>query len=95
MGLARFLSSRGCSVVEVNRPDRSALRRKRKGDSANEEMTAGAVLAGVAHATPKTGTDQVEMIRMLKVTTYSTVKACAQTMNQMRALIGAAPADLR
>ncbi len=95
MGLARFLSSRGYTVVEVNRPDRSARRRKGKSDPTDAEMAARAVLAGIARATPKAGVDQVEMIRMLKSTKNSAVKARTQAMNQMQALIVTAPADLR
>ena len=63
-GLARFLTSRGYSVVEVNRPDRSIRYRKGKSDPTDAEMAARAVLAGVADAIPKSGQGEVEMIRM-------------------------------
>ena len=49
-GLARFLTGRGFSVVEVNRPDRSVRYRKGKSDPTDAEMAARAVLAGVATA---------------------------------------------
>ena len=65
-GLARFLSGRGHTVVEVNRPDRSTRYRKGKSHPTDAEMAARAVLAGVADATPKSGEGEVEMIRMLK-----------------------------
>lgn len=94
-GLARFLSGRGHTVVEVNRPDRSARQRKGKSDPTDAEMAARAVLAGVANATPKSGGGEVEMIRMLKSTKDSAVKARTQAMNQMKALIITAPAELR
>ena len=64
-GVARFLTSRGHTVVEVNRPDRSTRYRKGKSDPTDAEMAARAVLAGVADATPKSGEGEVEMIRML------------------------------
>ncbi len=67
-GLARFLTGRGYTVAEVNRPDRSVRRRKGKSDPTDAESAARAVLAGVANATPKTGEGEVEMIRMLKST---------------------------
>ena len=51
-GLARFLTGRGFTVVEVNRPDRSTRYRKGKSDPTDAEMAARAVLAGVANATP-------------------------------------------
>jgi transposase len=58
-------------------------------------MAARAVLAGVARVTPKSGEGEVEMIRMLKITKDSAVKARTQAMNQMQALIITAPATLR
>jgi transposase len=94
-GVSRFLTSRGYTIVEVNRPDRSTRRRKGKSDPADAEMAARAVLAGVANATPKSGGGEVEMIRMLKNTKDSAVKARTQTINQMKALVVTAPAALR
>ena len=57
-------------------------------------MAARAVLAGVANATPKSGEGETEMIRMLKSTKDSAVKARTQAINQMKALV-TAPAKLR
>ena len=94
-GVARFLTSRGYTIVEVNRPDRSTRRRKGKSDPTDAEMAARAVLAGVANATPKSGGGEVEMIRMLKNTKGSAIKARTQTINQMKALVVTAPAELR
>ena len=74
-GLARFLTGRGFSVVEVNRPDRSVRYRKGKSDPTDAEMAARAVLAGVAAATPKSGEGEVEMLRMLKSAKDSAIKA--------------------
>ena len=94
-GVARFLTSRGYNVVEVNRPDRSTRYRKGKSDPTDAEMAARAVLAGVADATPKSGEGEVEMIRMLKSAKDSAVKARTQAINQMKALVVTAPAELR
>ena len=94
-GLARFLTDRSYTVVEVNRPDRSVRYRKGKSDPTDAEMAARAVLAGVAAATPKSGEGEVEMIRMLKSTKNSAVKARTQAVNQMKALVLTAPAGLR
>ncbi len=94
-GIARFLTSRGYSVVEVNRPDRSTRYRKGKSDPTDAEMAARAVLAGVADAIPKSGQGEVEMIRMLKSAKDSAVKGRTQAINQMKALIVTAPAGLR
>ena len=94
-GVARFLTSRDYNVVEVNRPDRSIRYRKGKSDPTDAEMAARAVLAGVADATPKSGEGEVEMIRMLKSAKDSAVKARTQAINQMKALVVTAPAELR
>ena len=94
-GFARYLTGRGYTVVEVNRPDRSTRFRKGKSDPTDAEMAARAVLAGVAGATPKSGEGEVEMIRMLKSAKDSAVKARTQTVNQMKALVVTAPAQLR
>ncbi len=53
------------------------------------------MLSGVAGATPKSGEGEVEMIRMLKSAKDSAVKARTQTVNQMKALVVTAPAQLR
>ena len=94
-GVARFLTGRGYAVVEVNRPDRATRYRKGKSDPTDAEMAARAVLAGVADATPKSGEGEVEMIRMLKSAKDSAVKARTQAINQMKALVVTAPAQLR
>ena len=94
-GVARFLTGRGYTVIEVNRPDRSVRHRKGKSDPTDAEMAARAVLSGVADATPKSGEGEVEMIRMLKSTKDSAVKARTQAGNQMKALVVTAPAELR
>ena len=94
-GVSRFLTGRGYTVVEVNRPDRSTRYRKGKSDPTDAEMAARSVLAGVADATPKSGQGAVEMIRMLKSAKDSAVKARTQAINQMKALVVTAPAELR
>ena len=58
-------------------------------------MAARAVLAGVADATPKSGKGEVEMIRMLKSAKNSAVTARTQAVNQIKALVVTAPAELR
>ena len=94
-GFSRFLTSRGHTVFEVNRPDRSTRYRKAKSDPTDAEMAARAVLAGVTDATPKSGVGEVEMIRMLKSAKDSAVKARTQALNQIKALVVTAPAQLR
>ena len=100
-GLARFLAGRGLTVALinrvalVNRPDRSIRYRKGKSNPIDAEMAARSVLAGVANATPKSGEGEIEMIRMLKSTKDSAVKARTQAVNQMKAPVVTAPSGLR
>jgi transposase len=58
-------------------------------------MAARSVLAGVVQDSPKSGVDKVEMIRMLKTTKDSAIKARTRAINQMQALIVTAPDELR
>ncbi len=73
--LARFLGGQGQLVLEVNRPDRSARRRRGKSDPVGAEAAARAVLAGQVTAIPKTGDHLVEMVRCLRVARTTAVKA--------------------
>ena len=57
-GVARFMTGRGHTVIEVNRPDRSVRYRKGKSDPADAEMTSRGVLAVAA------GTGDVLMARL-------------------------------
>lgn len=94
-GLARYLAQCGHAVIEVNRPDRSMRRRLGKSDPVDAEMAARSVLSGVARESPKSGDDEVEMIRMLTIVKDSAMKARTQAMNQMKALAVTAPVELR
>jgi len=94
-GLARHLRRAGSRVIEVNRPDRATRHRKGKSDPLDAEAAARAVLAGTATATPKDDDDQVEAIRLLKLTRDSAVKAQTQAVNQLKAMLVTAPAQLR
>lgn len=94
-GLARYLRRCGERVIEVNRPDRSTRHRQGKSDPIDAEAAARAVLAGTATGTPKNGDDQVEIIRMLKMTRDSAVKAQTQAVNQLKAVLVTAPDELR
>ena len=94
-GLARFLTAHDQVVLEVNRPDRSARRRRGKSDPVDAEAAARAVLAGQATAIPKTGSHLVEMVRCLRVARATAVKARTQAANALRALVVTAPAELR
>lgn len=94
-GLARYLRIQGLRVVEVDRPDRKTRRAKGKSDPIDAYAAARAALNGSASGTPKTRDGQVEAIRALRVARRGAVKARTQAMNQLKALILTAPAELR
>jgi len=95
-GLTRYLRRcHGSRVIEVNRPDRATRHRKGKSDTIDAEAAARAVLAGTSTGTPKTGDDQVEIIRMLKLARDSAVKAQTQAVNPLKAVLVTAPDELR
>jgi transposase len=93
--LARFLVVHGQVVLEVNRPDRQARRRRGKSDPVDAEAAARAVQAGEVTAVPKTSSGYVEMLRSLRVARATAVKARTQAINALKALVVTAPADLR
>jgi hypothetical protein len=82
-------------VLEANRPERSARRRRGRADPVDAEAAARAVLAGQATAIPKAGSHLVEVVRCLRVARATAVKARTQAANALRALVVTAPAGLR
>jgi transposase len=93
--LARVLTAAGVTVIEVDRPDRKTRRMRGKSDPIDAYAAATAVLSGRATGVPKSRDGLVEAIRVLRVARRSAVKARTQAMNQIRALLVAAPATLR
>ena len=94
-GLCRELLDAGFPVVEVNRPDRSTRRRLGKDDAIDAEAAARAWIAGSATVAPKSGSERVEMIRMLKCTKDSATESRTRAINQIKAILVTAPAALR
>jgi transposase len=94
-GLTSALRRRGHRIVEVNRGNRQARRANGKSDTADAEIAARQVLAGVAKAIPKLADGQVEMIRQLKVTRDTAVKARTSAMITLKQIVVNAPAELR
>jgi transposase len=94
-GLTRFLRLHGQRVVEVNRPDRATRRRRGKSDPVDADAAARAVQAGEATGLPKTQDGVVEMLRGLRVTRQTAVKARTQAINAIKGLLVTAPAPLR
>ncbi|GAB7005255.1 IS110 family transposase [Nocardioides sp. AN3] len=94
-GLARYLTSRGTTLVEVDRPDRRARRKHGKSDPADAIAAARAVQAGTATGTPKTHDGVVESIRALRVARSGAIKARTAAINALRQTLITAPAELR
>jgi transposase len=93
--LTRDLQQAGHVVIEVDRPDRKARRARGKDDHLDAEAAARAVLSGRASTTPKTRDGQIEAIRALRVARRSSVSGRTAAINQLKALLLTAPADLR
>jgi transposase len=93
--LSRFLTGHGLRVIEVNRPNRLARRMDGKSDRLDAEQVARAVLGQTSTATPKAKSGIVEVIRTLRVTRTSAVKARTSTFNTMWGVMISAPSPLR
>jgi transposase len=73
-GLAVVLREQGTPVVEVDRPDRRARRRKGKSDPLDAITAARAALSGEADGIPKSRSGPVEAIRALRVARRGAVR---------------------
>lgn len=94
-GLARFLKAYGIKVSEVIRPKRRDQYRCGKSDPIDAEAAARSVLAGTATGEPKDADGEVEMIRTLRITRRSAVKARASAANQLQTILITAPERLK
>jgi transposase len=91
------LKARGIEVLEVERPKRrrrGSRHHLKKSDSSDAERAARAVLAGEASGVPKSADGRVEMIRALRATRRSAMKARTQAANQLQGLRVTAPEEL-
>ncbi len=93
--LTRALTRAGVEVVEVNRPNRLARRMDGKSDRLDAEHIARSVLGRTSTAIPKTKSGIVEVIRALRVTRSSAVKARTQAFNTLWGVMIGAPSPLR
>ena len=95
VGLSRFLTGSGITVIEVGRVNRQHRRRYGKSDPVDAEAAARAVLSGQSTGAPKSRDGIVESIRTLHVVKRSAIKARTQAGNQMTNLIVTAPEATR
>lgn len=94
-GLARHLRAEGIEVLEVCRPDRQMRRRRGKDDTIDAIAAARTVLAGEAIGPAKDADGPMEAMRVLRVVRRSATKERIASINQLRALVSTAPAQLR
>ena len=85
----------GHRVVEVNRGDRRTRRSAGKSDTIDAEVAARSVLAGQSTAIPKTADGAVEMMRQVKITRDTAVKARTTAMNTLKQIVAHASPVLR
>ena len=93
-GLARFLTTRGERVLEVERPRREGRRGRCKSDALDAERAARQLLAGEAGARPRLEA-RTQALRVLLVARESAVCERTAALNQLRALLLGAPPQLR
>lgn len=93
--VTREITTAGMTVREVNRPNRFDRRNRGKTDTFDAYSAAEAVLSGRATAAPKGADGLVESMRVLRTTRSSAVKERTATINQIKAMLIAGPADLR
>lgn len=95
VGLARFLTTTGIDVVEVDRPNRQLRRKKGKSDPTDALAAPRAALCGEASVIPKARNGPVEQMRVLLVARRSARQQRIQTLNQLRHLVLTAPEPIR
>lgn len=92
-GLTRALQDAGIDVVEVNRPDRAARRRRGKSDPLDAYAAARTALSGHGLAAPKD--ERTVALSALLTARRGAVKAHTAATNQIQSLLVTAPAELR
>jgi transposase len=93
-GLARYLASRGETVLEISRTPRAERRLRGKDDSLDAARTARAALASETLALPRSG-DRREALRLLLIARRSAVDVRREALAQLRDVIVTAPDRLR
>jgi transposase len=93
-GLARYLASRGETVLEISRAPRGDRRLRGKDDSLDAARTARAALASDTLALPRSG-ERREALRLLLIARRSAVDVRREALAQLRGVIVTAPDQLR
>lgn len=92
-GFTRALQEAGIEVAEVSRPDRAARRRRGKSDPLDAYAAARTALAGDGLAVPKD--EHTSALKALLIARRGAIKARTAAINQIKALLISAPAELR
>jgi transposase len=95
VGLARFLTTTGIEVLEVDRPNHQVRRKKGKSDPTDAVATARAALSREASVIPKARNGPVEQMRVLLVARRSARQQRIQSLTQLRHLVLTAPEPIR
>jgi transposase len=93
-GLARYLASRGETVLETSRVPQTERRLRGKDDALDAVRTARAALASETVARPRSG-ERREALRLLLVARRSAVDVRREALGQLRGVIVTAPDGLR
>jgi transposase len=94
-GLARHLADQGLVVIEVDRPNRQERRRNGKSDELDAIEAARGALSGRVGGLAKTGTGNVEALRVLLVAKRSARSMRTSAVVRLRHLMFTAPDELR
>ena len=94
-GVARHLTGKGITVVEVDRPNRQARHRAGKSDAIDAIAAARAALSGTATGTPKSRDGNIEAVRVLTVARRSAASEWIAIINQIRHVCFTAPEPIR
>jgi transposase len=94
-GLLRHLRAHGEAVLEVGRPNRQHRARQGKSDPADARAAAAAVFAGDALGEPKSSDGVVEMLRTLRLTRESAVRAKSAAVITLQSVLITAPDEVR
>jgi transposase len=93
-GLARYLTRRGETVLELSRTPRTERRLHGKDDPLDAARTARAALASDTVTLPRTG-ERREALRLLLIARRSALDVRREGLTQLRAVIVTAPDRLR
>src|SRR4051812_35605448 len=94
-GLARHLAREGLVVIEVDRPNRQERGRNGKSDELDAIEAARGALSGRVGGLAKTGTGNVEALRVLLLAKRSARSMRISAVVRLRHLVFTAPDELR